>query len=41
MKFKTTLILLVVAFIGLAYVFLYEKNQLPQEEWERLQKSDS
>lgn len=38
MKFKTTLILLVVAAIGLAYVFLYEKNQLPQEEWERLQK---
>ncbi|MEK6621250.1 MAG: DUF4340 domain-containing protein, partial [Planctomycetota bacterium] len=38
MKFKTTLILLIVAAIGIGYVFLYERKQLPQEEWERLQK---
>lgn len=38
MKLKTTIILLIVAAIGISYVFLYEKKQLPQEEWERLQK---
>ncbi len=38
MKLKTTIILLVVAIVGISYVFLYEKKQLPQEEWERLQK---
>lgn len=38
MKLKTTIILLVVAIIGISYVFLYEKKQLPQEEWKRLQK---
>lgn len=38
MKLKTTIILLVVAIIGISYIFLYEKKQLPQEEWERLQK---
>src|SRR5574337_915532 len=38
MKLKTTIILLIVAAIGISYVFLYERKQLPQEEWERLQK---
>lgn len=38
MKLKTTIILLIVAVIGISYIFLYEKKQLPQEEWERLQK---
>lgn len=38
MKLKTTIILLVVAIIGISYIFLYEKKQLPQEEWARLQK---
>ena len=38
MKLKTTIILLIVAAIGISYVFLYEKKQLPHEEWERLQK---
>lgn len=38
MKLKTTIILLIVAAIGISYVFLYEKKQLPQEEWEKLQK---
>ncbi len=38
MKLKTTIILLVIAVIGISYIFLYEKKQLPQEEWERLQK---
>lgn len=38
MKLKTTIILLVVAIIGISYIFLYEKKQLPQEEWDRLQK---
>jgi hypothetical protein len=38
MKLKTTIILLVVAIIGISYVFLYEKKQMPQEEWEKLQK---
>jgi hypothetical protein len=38
MKLKTTIILLVVAIIGISYIFLYEKKQLPREEWDRLQK---
>lgn len=38
MKLKTTIILLIVATIGISYVFLYERKQLPHEEWERLQK---
>src|SRR3989304_4919690 len=38
MKLKTTIILLIVAAIGISYVFLYERKQLPHEEWERLQK---
>lgn len=38
MKLKTTIILLIIAAIGISYVFLYEKKQLPHEEWERLQK---
>ncbi|MEB2310148.1 MAG: DUF4340 domain-containing protein [Candidatus Brocadiaceae bacterium] len=38
MKLKTTIILLIVAAIGISYIFLYEKKQLPHEEWERLQK---
>lgn len=38
MKLKTTIILLIVAAIGLSYVFLYERKQMPHEEWERLQK---
>ncbi|MFO0792510.1 MAG: DUF4340 domain-containing protein [Candidatus Brocadiaceae bacterium] len=38
MKLKTTIILLIVAAIGISYIFLYEKKQLPHEEWEKLQK---
>src|SRR4030067_2806864 len=38
MKFKTTIILLIIAIIGITYIFVYEKKQLPHEEWERLQK---
>ncbi|MDQ1271884.1 MAG: hypothetical protein QG591_514 [Planctomycetota bacterium] len=38
MKLKTTIILLIIAAIGVSYVFLYERKQLPHEEWERLQK---
>lgn len=38
MKLKTTIILLIVAAIGISYIFLYERKQLPHEEWERLQK---
>ncbi|MCF6149365.1 MAG: DUF4340 domain-containing protein [Candidatus Kuenenia sp.] len=38
MKFKTTIILLIIAIVGITYIFVYEKKQLPQEEWERLQK---
>lgn len=38
MKLKTTIILIIVAAIGISYVFLYERKQLPHEEWERLQK---
>ncbi|MCF6157044.1 MAG: DUF4340 domain-containing protein [wastewater metagenome] len=38
MKFKTTIILFVVAIIGISYIFLYEKERIPHEEWERLQK---
>ncbi|MEP9412533.1 MAG: DUF4340 domain-containing protein [Candidatus Brocadia sp.] len=38
MKLKTTIILLIVAAIGISYVFIYERKQLPHEEWERLQK---
>ncbi|MBM4054197.1 MAG: DUF4340 domain-containing protein [Planctomycetes bacterium] len=38
MKLKTTIILLIVAIIGITYVFVYEKKQLPHEEWEQLQK---
>ncbi|MGQ3684799.1 MAG: DUF4340 domain-containing protein [Candidatus Loosdrechtia sp.] len=38
MKLKTTIILLFVAIIGISYVFLYEKEQMPHEEWEKLQK---
>ncbi|MDN3513022.1 MAG: DUF4340 domain-containing protein [Candidatus Brocadia sp.] len=38
MKLKTTIILSIVAAIGISYIFLYERKQLPHEEWERLQK---
>ncbi|MDR4509962.1 MAG: DUF4340 domain-containing protein [Candidatus Brocadiaceae bacterium] len=38
MKLKTTIILLIAAVIGIIYVFLYEKKQVPQEEWARMQK---
>lgn len=38
MKLKTTIILLIVAAIGISYIFIYERKQLPHEEWERLQK---
>jgi len=38
MKLKTTIILLIIAAIGISYVFLYERKQLPHEEWERLQR---
>ncbi|ODS31726.1 MAG: hypothetical protein SCARUB_03162 [Candidatus Scalindua rubra] len=33
MKFKTTIILLIIALIGVAYIFLYEKKQYRTEEW--------
>ena len=33
MKFKTTIILLIIALIGVAYIFLYEKKQYRKEEW--------
>ncbi|MCF6153908.1 MAG: DUF4340 domain-containing protein [Candidatus Brocadia sp.] len=38
MKLKTTIILLIVAAIGISYIVIYERKQLPHEEWERLQK---
>lgn len=33
MKFKTTIILLIIALIGVAYIFLYEKKQYRKEVW--------
>jgi hypothetical protein len=33
MKFKTTIILLIIAAIGVAYIFLYEKKQYRTEVW--------
>jgi hypothetical protein len=33
MKFKTTIILLIIAVIGVAYIFLYEKKQYRTEVW--------
>ena len=33
MKFKTTIILLIIAAIGVAYIFLYERKQYRTEEW--------
>ena len=38
MKFRTTIILLVIAIIGVAYIFLYEKKQYRTEEWKRRQQ---
>ncbi len=38
MKFKTTIILALVAIIGAAYVFLYEKKQTTHEERRNIQK---
>lgn len=37
MKFKTTIILVIVALVGAAYVFLYEKKQQTFEEKQRFQ----
>ncbi len=33
MKFKTTIILLIIALIGVAYIFLYEKKRYRKEVW--------
>ncbi|MHC4184213.1 MAG: DUF4340 domain-containing protein, partial [Planctomycetota bacterium] len=38
MKFKTTIILLIIAAIGVAYIFLYERKQYRTEEWVQRQQ---
>ena len=38
MKFKTTIILLIIAGIGAAYIFLYDKNQYRKDVWVQRQQ---
>lgn len=38
MKFKTTIILLIIAAVGAAYIFLYDKKQYRTDVWEQRQQ---
>ena len=38
MKFRTTIILLIIAAIGAAYIFLYDRKQYRTEEWVQRQQ---
>ena len=38
MKFRTTIILAIIAIIGVAYIFLYERKQYRTDEWKLRQQ---
>ena len=38
MKFRTTIILLIIAAIGAAYIFLYDRKQYRTDEWVQRQQ---
>ena len=38
MKFRTTIILAIIAIIGFAYIFLWDKKQYRTEEWKQRQQ---